>query len=211
MRYLLPIVPMLSALVAWMLISLANGETKSLRHLAMGALAGYLVAILVFVIFPDRMTQLNQTLSSYALFAIAAVSLIAGFHMNSRTQRSALLAAGIGLGLAHFYATSDILASQMRRSAFADLSAKAAEISEKAIFYGSPQAFGGAIKDPDYLVALPATGGGNVDVNLLRHACQEGFRVFLGDTYVPYVEDFGFSIQSPKETDLPSYSEMNCG
>lgn len=178
MRYFLPTMPALCALAAWLILRLVD-RAGDWRPAVAGCLAAVGLAQVWLLVAPDRAVQLHQIASTYALYAVLALSLVGGLAAQPALDRAVLIAVGAGVGLAMTLALGDFRNSQHIRVAMAERSQAAAAIPGRVVFYGPPKAFAGTITNPDHLIALPALPDMQFDFQFIANACAADFRVVM--------------------------------
>ncbi|MCB1338160.1 MAG: glycosyltransferase family 39 protein [Maritimibacter sp.] len=181
MRYLLPILPALASLVAWIVTQLIDRATGGRRVFLGGVVVAFALGLIWLALVPAKSALLHQILSTWVFLAVAVTSLWAGFAGRPLPTLSALAAIGAGVGLAAALAGADIFASQKVRAKNAARSAISAQIEGPVIFFGPPEGYASAIGAPDRLLALwsPESSGGAIDPSLVSAACARGYRIVM--------------------------------
>jgi hypothetical protein len=179
MRYFLPLLPMLCALVAFVLLQLADRHEGGLRLVLRGGIAGILIAASWLVLAPDRAAQLHQFGALAVLLAITLVSLVAGISRARAPTGAALVAAGAGLGLAMALAADDFADTQAKRLLVEERSAGAQNVAGRAVFLGPPEFFAQAVGNPEHLLAVPDRLTLRADPALVAAICAAGYRLIL--------------------------------
>lgn len=182
MRYLLPILPVLAILAAWVVDRLARRVPRGPAVLLVAALAGAGLTGLGLVLAPAP-AEIHQIGSVYLFYLIAALSLAAGFVDRPGLARATLGVMGLGLGMSAALAAADIAASQSVRAKNADRSAATAEIPSPVIFFGPPEWYGNAVGDPERLMALWDfdANTGTIDPEFAAAACRAGYRIVMSE------------------------------
>lgn len=185
MRYLMPLLPALSALcvaVIWQMAARLRGAVWIvLCTAAIGVASG-----LAWAMFsPSGISGAHQILSTYVLFAVALTALIAGLPRLSAGPVGGLSlgAAGVGIGLSLFLSASDLWISQLRRLDV--LTDTTQGYSGKVIVYLHP--FRSALHNPEQLVAVPHWRNGGPDADFVGTGIERGYRVLMP---VEMAEDF---------------------
>ncbi|SHH85399.1 YfhO family protein [Cognatishimia maritima] len=183
MRYLLPTLPVLGILAAWIIQTLEQKCFFRKPRLMLG-LSAFLTACILLLLFPGQIALLHQIATVYLFVIIAVLLALAGFFLNSVTAAVSLFVMGIGLGASSFLAIDDIQATQNRREVTAQRSNDADMITGPVVIYGSPESFASAFSDPQKLVALPHVVTGKIDTEFVYAACQAGYRVLVASWMV---------------------------
>lgn len=213
MRYLLPILPPLSALIAWVVIRLVR------QGAGWGpfVLAGLLGASIPFFLTVSALAQdavLHQTVATNLFLTIFVVSLVAGFRTGGRQAGISLAAIGVGLGYAAFLMTQDVSMSQDRRSTMVARSESALTLPGKVVYYGALVGYADVLSNPEQLLALPDRLSGQLDVDFLTAACADGYRIILPQAYVDRnVYLSGWLLPLARGDDVPDatgMAELDC-
>ncbi|KAA9010395.1 ArnT family glycosyltransferase [Histidinibacterium aquaticum] len=214
MRYLLPTLPVLTALAAWLTLRLAERAGQGVRPAFLAALAGLLLAALWPLLAPDRGAQLHQVASTYLLGVIALLSLVAGLVPRRALASAALFSVAAGMGVSTVLALQDLRASQARRGAMAAHAEAASRIAGPVVFYGAAEAYAEAIDDPDRLLAMPGRVDGAVDFDFVEAACAEGYRVLMPEAFAAQFAELDGRValleDGPTEMD-PPLVRVTCG
>lgn len=183
MRYLLPVLPPLASLLAWLILRLV--DQVGWRALILGGIIGVCLPMLLLSAAVVPAAVLHQTLATTLFFAITAISFIVGFRTAvATTLRLELAAIGIGIGFAAFLAAQDIALSQERRTLMAiraetAKNEAALKIPGKVVFYGALVGYSQVFSNPDQLLALPGRLSGQLDLDFLQDACADGYRIIM--------------------------------
>ena len=177
MRYLLPTLPLFSALCVMLIWRLAEGRERPVLLLGAPAVLGFLVGVAQTSFSTAAISGVHQILSTYVLFAVALTSLIAGMQFLPKGLFGALAlrTTGFGIGLAVFISASDVWISQLRRlDVLADTSQG----------YNGPtivylHAFRSALHAPNQLFAVPHWANGGPDAKLVNKGLTEGYRILM--------------------------------
>ena len=120
MRYLMPLIPALSALSAWILHQFMEKVSTGPRLLFVSGVAGWITSLAWMFWGPGEFAGAHQIMPVYVLAAVASVSLFAG--RVTALAPVVLVLAGIGIGQSSFNGLSDAYISQARRLTTTDLS-----------------------------------------------------------------------------------------
>ena len=180
MRYFLPMLPLLAALVAWVILELGKRTAgQGARIVLIAAMAGLALPTLLALSAPEIVFRLHQILSTNLLFIIAALTLIANLALTRLTTLAALSAIGAGMGFSSFLAVQDYTTSQAYRARVAAYADAVSGISGRVLFYGPPENFFPALFKPEQLLALPDSKTSEFDYDLFDAACAAGYRVII--------------------------------
>jgi hypothetical protein len=192
MRYLMPTLPLLSALCVVLVWRLTENLSRPGLVLGGAAVIGIVAGILQTVLTPSGISGVHQILSTFVLFAVALTALIAGVkHFSTGpVGMLALGTTGVGLGLAIFISASDVWISQLRRM---DV------LADTSQGYDGPtivylHAFRSVLQAPNQMVAVPHWASDGPDANLVSTGLAEGYRVLMplkmADDFVETNPDF---------------------
>jgi hypothetical protein len=192
MRYLMPTLPLLSALCVVLVWRLTENLSRPGLVLGGAAVVGIVAGILQTVLTPSGISGVHQILSTFVLFAVALTALIAGVkHFSTGpVGMLALGTTGFGLGLAIFISASDVWISQLRRM---DV------LADTSQGYDGPtivylHAFRSVLQAPNQMVAVPHWASDGPDANLVSKGLAEGYRVLMplkmADDFVETNPDF---------------------
>ena len=185
MRYLLPLLPGLSALAAWALYDLAGRREDGGGLVRYGILAAVVLTFLVRRMAPEAVWPMQQVYATWIFFAVLALALAVGLVRSQphagRVTAVTLLVAGAAMGVALSFGSSDLETSQRVRIANEHRSQSLESIAGPVIFYGAPEHYANAIGQADRLLAIPYPPGstGTLDPRLLEAACAQGYRVVI--------------------------------
>ena len=202
MRYFLPIVPLLCALGAFVILQLADRRADGPRLLVLGGLLALPIAALWLTLVPAQTAQLHQLGALTALLAITAATLVAGLADTRGTTAAALVAVGGGLGLATMLAADDFTDTQWRRILMAAVSDAAKTVDSPAVFFGPPEGFSHAVGAPDRYIAAQQLD--HVDPRFAPAVCAAGYRLIHWEVFGPV---FGSVRPLPGATGL---TEVDC-
>ncbi|WP_338550507.1 glycosyltransferase family 39 protein [Roseovarius phycicola] len=182
MRYLLPMVPLLAMLAAWIILELWQKHTMANPYILSATAAFGFLAPLLFVVFAnDSVFWLSQVASLYVFTGVAAFSFLAGFSSQTATPHVALHAVALGLGWSSYLAFQDYSLSQSQRAKSAAIATAVSSISDRAVLYGAPAHFFPAFRNPEQLLARPADPATLVDADFVKAACQSRYRILIAD------------------------------
>lgn len=179
MRYLLPTLPALCALAALAILDLIDRTGGGTRPLVIGVVGGLVLSVAWLGLLPGAAAHLHQIVSLHMFYAVAGTALLAAVAARPVTAAVALAMTGVGIGLAAVLAVSDMADAQSHRALNAARSEAVAAIGGPVVFYGAPEAFSHAMRDPDQLIAHPARMGGEFDTGLIDAACAAGYRIIV--------------------------------
>ena len=177
MRYLMPLLPALSALCAALIWQLASHIRGSVWILIATAAAGVAIGLGWAVFSPSGISGTHQILSTFVLFAVALTALVAGLPRFSAGPVGGLSlgTTGLGIGLALFLSASDLWISQLRRIDV--LTDTSQGFAGKVIVYLHP--FRSALHDPNQMVAVPHWRNGGPDADFVGKGILQGYRVLM--------------------------------
>ncbi len=214
MRYLLPMLPLLSALMAWLICELstrtgrANGPS-----IFLAALFGFGLTMSFALSRPELVFVLNQIYSSILSYIVASLTLLIFLVKTRGTAFVAVHVLAISLGFSSYLAFQDYSLAQGRRALNASWSEAAASVSGKVVFYGPPAGFYPAFGKPDQLVALPHVNYIEADMAFLEAACRDGYRILMTEFLSRPLSEKDGLIQNFQWDDGlsgPPMTEVNC-
>lgn len=179
MRYFLPLLPFLAAVVARLAKDLVDRARGGLRPLLFAVPAGAIASYLWAFSAPTGLAGAHQIWSLYLFAAVAAVALLAARWPRPELAVAALVAGGLGLGTALFNTASDTVISQLRREGGRVLTDLSQSFPGKVLIYDV--ILRSALVNPDQVVALRSHGAEGPDEALVRAALADGYRVLMRD------------------------------
>ncbi|MEL7257152.1 MAG: glycosyltransferase family 39 protein [Pseudomonadota bacterium] len=185
MRYLLPMVPLLAILSAWIILELIRNHAITNPYvLSLAAVAGFALPFVWVLSANDTIFWLNQIASLYLFVVIAVVSLIAGFAKQKMLAQISLYAITMGLGWSSYLAYQDYSLAQTRRASTETIAMAVSNIPDRVVLYGAPAHFYPAFRNAEQLLARPPDPATLVDANFVKAACSSGYRVLFANYMV---------------------------
>lgn len=214
MRYLMPVVPIATALLSWILCELSKRLNKrNLFALPVTAALGFTASLFWALSKPEQIYAFNQITTTQVFYAVAAFSVLAGFFQQRYLTLTTLHLIAASLGLSSYLAFQDYTLAQTRRADNAAVSQNISTIPGPAVFYGPPAAFYSAFADSDRLVALASKGPNELDMGFINEACRKGYRVFFNEFFAQSfnsVEGVVSDYVWPDGIEGPPLMQYNC-
>lgn len=186
MRYFLPVVPLLCALSARLLVDFMRPVAKAPWILLFGGLAGAAMVTLWTDLHPTHTAGAQQILSTWMLAAIAGIAALS--LLTWRGQGAVRIlgvgAAGAGLAASMLFLVSDFQQAQGMREASETFSAATADLPDHALVYGPSRFISDWTLQPGHIAALPNNVDGRFDYALIDQALDKGYRVLVWPKYV---------------------------
>jgi 4-amino-4-deoxy-L-arabinose transferase-like glycosyltransferase len=190
MRYFLPMVPLLCALAAWVIVALTQRlHSGDMRMVRAAVVAAALATVLWLTFEPAAADRLHQIVSLYLFIGIALTAFLAGFLPQRAPTLLAVYAISLGLVLSSGLAVYDYTKAQLHRQYAETYTKRVADIDGKALFYGSARWFHPAFAKPDQIVAMRDERRARLDFDLIEQACRNGYTVYFDQYIVPFTED----------------------
>lgn len=192
MRYLLPVLPVLCALSARLLVDFAGSIPGAGRILGIGALAGAAAVALWSSFHWTHGAGAQQIFSTWLLVAIAGLALIAGLRWRGQAivRTASLGAIGAGLAASTLFLVLDFQRAQTIRATAQSFSVATAGLPDNAVVYAPPTFMSYWTFEPRHINAMPGhwdgKGGwdGSFDSGLIAAALHRGYRVLVWPDYV---------------------------
>lgn len=187
MRYLLPLVPMLCALSARLLLDLARPIANAPTAVAIGGMAGVVVIGLWMVLHPTHGGGAQQILSTWILAAVSGLALASGVRWRGQpiVRIACLGAIGSGLAASIVFLAADFGQAQTIRGAVETRSVATANLPDRTLIYAPPTYVSRWAFQPGHVVAMPGTGersgrwDESVDQTLIDQALDKDYRVLV--------------------------------
>jgi hypothetical protein len=190
LRYLLPVVPLLAILTAWVWDRLRRWGGLSTLTLAALVLFGIGSVFFYASSHPAGMAAAQQVWTKPVL-AVAAGLVLAASLAGGRWGLGRLAEAGLtfGAGLAIVFGwLLDPGFAVSRRATTAAVQAELATAPGPVLFYGPPEFLAQDFRDPERLVAIHPWGTAEIDGDLIRDAAGAGYRVYLQELFADRLE-----------------------
>jgi hypothetical protein len=184
MRYLLPALPFLAMLAAFVWRELeARAAPVPGWIWPAGALAALALLAAVMSLHPAGFAAMHQIAPVWVLAAVAGAALLAALPGPAARPRAAgglaALAAGLTTG-ALLGLIVDPLVAQARRGAIHEAASVFQALPERSLVYGDPaEAFAFQFERPHGLLAMPRQPAMTLDIDLVEAALEAGYRVFV--------------------------------
>ncbi|WP_141521646.1 hypothetical protein [Novosphingobium sp. PC22D] len=177
MRYFLPLVPLLCAMAAKVLVDLCRLVPDPVRALRLGAIGGAAAVLGWALLHPTGMPGAEQILSTWLLLGVTGLFLYAG--LAGRHRALALAAVGAGLVASTIFAYRDVSQSQWMRAQGERTAVELAHLPDNALVYAPTRFLTGWAFRPGHVAALPDYHSHRLDPALIRAAQARGMRVFV--------------------------------
>lgn len=191
MRYFLPVVPVLCAFAARLLIDFARPIANAPRILLLGGLAGVAAIALWTALHPTQSGGAQQVLSSWMLGAVAGLALLAGLRWRGQAavRVASLGAIGAGLTASTLFMLADVRMAQATRAVGETLSIATADLPDRALVYAPSRFISRWTFQPGHVAALPGRWNEgrwdeSFDYPLIDQALAKGYRVLVWPHYV---------------------------
>lgn len=186
MRYLLPLLPALSALSAKLLVDLMQTVPNALRILLWGGLLGLWLLVIWIIYHPSHVPGSQQLLSTYLFLSIAALALLSQVRWDSRgSVRIACLGSiGAGLTVSLAFLALDFTKAQSTRAGDVEMNRTLAKLPDHAVVYAPARFLASWAFKPGRIAALPSEQDGGFDYALIDKALAKNYRVLIWPGYV---------------------------
>lgn len=181
MRYFLPLLPLLAALGARILLHWMPAQPRPLPQLLGGATGALACAGAWAVAVPGGIAGAEQWLTFVTFVSLVGVATLAarGVFGGLRLRIATSVLIGAGLVLASLCATLDLYRSAQNRTLAAQVAADFAPLEGRAVVWGSPALFPRQMTRDDQILAIWAFGTGEVDVDFVEATLEAGYRTYL--------------------------------
>ncbi|HEX5776519.1 MAG TPA: glycosyltransferase family 39 protein [Caulobacteraceae bacterium] len=194
MRYFLPLVPVLCAVSARLLIDFARPIANVRLVLLIGALAGAGAIALWTAFHPTHDAGAQQILSTWILAAVAGLAVVSGLRWKGQEVVRIVCLGAIGSGLAAstLFLTMDFRQAQAVRAVSESLSVATADLPDRTLVYAAPTFISHWTFQPGHVAAMPGRRDesgrwdGSVDHALIDQALAKGYRVLVWPDYVDH-------------------------
>ena len=206
MRYLLPILPALAALVGWIIIEIAGRMQKPAHKMLLGGVGAIGLQQIWLATTASGVSGFQQILSGYVLGAVAVLVCV-GLALE-KLRPLAGIAVGLGLGGAFLNGFSDFAQGQHKRQITHTLASQFAQINDRIVVYGAPENVIFAPARTGALAAVVPFTNDTFDFELVQAALASDHRVIMANNLLG---DIGATLQvAPQQpSDLPpGYSEV---
>jgi hypothetical protein len=186
MRYFLPIIPVLCALSARLLIDFARPIANAPRILLVGALTGATVIMLWTTFHPTHTAGAQQILSTWILAVVVGLAVLSGVRWAGReaVRIIGLGAIGSGLAASTLFLVADFRQAQNERATAESLSVAMADLPDHTVVYAPPTYISRWTFQPGRVAAMPSSRDGSFDHALIDQALDKGYRVLVWPGYV---------------------------
>ncbi len=206
MRYLLPILPALSALAAWIMLQIADRLENPVRTITIGAVIAFGMVQGWLLLAESGGPGVQQILSTYVLIAVAALVCIG--LLIEKLRPASGVAVGLGLAMALMNSFSDQLAGQARRALTHDIAMDFAQITDPVVIYGAPEISVFAPAKTKALSAFVPFTKASFDKVFVAEALAADYRVIMPDTMLGMLGKT-FEVLKPTPDDVPEqFSEI---
>jgi len=186
MRYFLPIVPLLCALCARLLIDFVRPIAHAPQLLILGGLAGAAAIAVWTSLHPTHTAGAQQILSTWMLLAIAGLAALSCLAWSGRkvVQAACVGAIGAGLAASMLFLVADFRQAQCMRRASEVFSEATAGLPDHALVYAPSRFISRWTFEPGHIAALTNNVTGAYDYTLIDGALAKGYRVLIWPNYV---------------------------
>lgn len=190
MRYLLPLLPLLSVAAVGACLRNVDGEVRPGPWLVVGGILAGLALVFLWSAYADSGLGGAQQILATGVFVLVALSAMVAVllpgRLNGKPRHVSLFFAAAGLGVAACFGALDLRANQQRRDFNQRVSAALVTVPEYSLIYGPPEFATFALERKHTYLALSPSGVDNrFDLGLATQALQAGYRVY---TLPPVVE-----------------------
>jgi len=206
MRYLLPTLPALAALVAWIIIEIAQRLERPMRSITVGALAAFGLVNLWMNFVGSGSIGVQQILSTYVLAAVVILVWIG--LLVDKLRPAAGMAVGLALAMAFVNGVSDQLNGQIRRIRTQDLSLSFTAIKDPVVIYGAPESVVYAPAKTKAIAAIIPFNNATYDRAFLEAAIATSHRVLMPNGMLSLLNP-DVEVLKPRPADVPTtHSEI---
>ena len=199
MRYFLPFLPAVSALVAWIIVEIWSRLESGSRPMLLGAAIAWVASSLWVSMSVSGLAGVHQILSTYVLIAVAVLVVLGLARENLRALSG--VAVGLGLSMALINSWSDIRQGQLRRDFANSYASEINKIAQQLIVYGAPEIVIYADGEVQAISAISFEPG-QFDQDFVKDALTSNFRVIVPEGMTNYLGD-NFVLVEPTPADLP--------
>ncbi|MEP5761492.1 MAG: hypothetical protein ABJ327_19675 [Litoreibacter sp.] len=206
MRYLLPVLPALAALVGWIIVEVAGRLKTPVPTMVLGGMLAFGLQQIWLMSTTSGLAGFQQILASYVLFAVA-IAVCVGLLID-RLAPVAGVAVGLGLGMAFLNGIADFSQSQHKRSIAYDLSSQFSQITDRVVVYGSPENVVYTPAKTNAIAAVVPFANSSFDHDFIQAALAENHRVIMANNIIVRLSE-AFEALAQTPSDVPAgYSEI---
>lgn len=188
MRYLLPLLPLLSIAGVGACLRDVGGSRPGGSVLVGGVLAGVVLVFLWSAFVSSGLPGGQQILATGAFILItlsAVVTVLLSGWCLEKARHVTLFFVAAGLGMAACFGALDLRASQHKRDFNQQVSAALATVPEYSLIYGPPEVATFALeRSHTYLALTPSVVDNRFDLVLATKALQAGYGVYAPPSVV---------------------------
>lgn len=181
MRYFLPLLPLLAALGARVLLPWVSTQAVVLPRLLTGGTVALCLALAWGSAGPGGIAGVEQWLTVIVFAALTASATLAALGWGGGAGLRAVITGliGAGLSLATFAALIDVARSTGQRGLAARVASDLVPLEGKAVVWGRPERFPAQMSRDDQILALWGFGTWEIDAAFVEAALEAGYRTYL--------------------------------
>lgn len=185
MRYLIPLIPLLCAYCARLLLDFSSVVTDARDWLLRGSAVGFVVVMGWMLLHPTGPGGAQQIVSTFLLFVVAGLCLAAAIEWQSQQVLQKLAMASIGAAFSFSFAflAADFTAAQKTRIVDERINILTRQIPDNSLVYAPSRFVSSWSIRRENVIALPNPYTYEIDIALIDAALDRGKRVFIWPGY----------------------------